>query len=331
MVRCIIRSMGSDEHLRIGHEALDAGNWADARSAFDAVLSDAESADACAGLGAALWWLGENTSSVASWSRAYSLYRRGGHTADAVRCAVSLAITYKANFGNFVAANGWLARAERLVASLEPGPLLGWVWVARAYRLDDLRSAEDLSRRAVEIARTAGDVDLELGALSQLGLVRVGRGDTDGGFALIDEAMAAALAGECSFLDTVVYVSCDMLNACELVSDVDRAVQWCAVVDEFVATYGCPFLYAECRTYYGSVLITTGRWDEAERELRLALKVTRRRVSGAACQGARAPRPPAHPAGPTRGSGPTVDTARGTRGDAGRRRAGRGRIAARPR
>ena len=91
-----------------------------------------------------------------------------------------------------------------------------------------------LTSRAVDVARSAGDVDLELVALSQLGLIRVGKGDTAAGFALIDEAMAAALAGERSSLDTVVYTCCDMLNACELASDIERAAQWCKVADDFV-------------------------------------------------------------------------------------------------
>lgn len=79
------------------------------------------------------------------------------------------------------------------------------------------------------------------------------------GFALIDEAMAAALAGERSTLDTVVYTCCDMLNACELASDVERAAQWRKVADDFVERYGCPFLYAECRIFYGSILAAKGR------------------------------------------------------------------------
>ena len=133
--------------------------------------------------------------------------------------------------------------------------------------MTDLETAEVLTERAVELGRAARDGDLELVALSQLGLVRVAKGDADAGFALIDEAMAAALAGERSTLDTVVYTCCDMLNACELASDLERAAQWCQVADDFVATYGCPFLYAECRIYYGSVLSAKGRWDEAEREL----------------------------------------------------------------
>ena len=86
--------------------------------------------------------------------------------------------------------------------------------------------------------------------------------------------MAAALAGECSTLDTVVYTCCDMLNACELASDVERATQWCQAADDFVETYGCPFLYAECRISYGSVLTAKGRWADAERELDVGLRIT---------------------------------------------------------
>ena len=38
--------------------------------------------------------------------------------------------------------------------------------------------------------------------------------------------------------------------------------------------YGCPFLYAECRIYYGSVLAAKGRWDDAERELNTGVRIT---------------------------------------------------------
>jgi DNA-binding CsgD family transcriptional regulator len=211
---------------------------------------------------------------VASCTRAYSLFRAGGVVTGAVQCAVWLAITYKANFANAAAASGWVGRADRLLESLEPGPLHGWAAVARAYRSPDLEEAESLTGRALELARAAGDVDLEMVALSQLGLIRVGKGETAAGFALIDEATAAVLAGERSSLDTVVYACCDMLNACELACDLERAAQWCRVADEFVERYGCPFLYAECRIFYGSVLAARGRWQDAERELTAGLRIT---------------------------------------------------------
>jgi DNA-binding NarL/FixJ family response regulator len=64
---------------------------------------------------------------------------------------------------------------------------------------------------------------------------------------------------------------CNMLAACQLVGDLDRATKWCAVAEEFMSSYGCPFLYARCRTHYGGVLVAKGRWELAEVQLRAAL------------------------------------------------------------
>lgn len=266
--------MTADEELAAARAALEEGRWAEARAAFDELLAERETPEARFGWATASWWLGGNQAGVDACSRAYALFRRSGDVAGATQCAVWLAITYKSNFANYAAANGWLARAERLLGAIEPGPSHGWLWVARAYREPDLDAAEALSRRALDVGRAHGDVDLELTALSQLGLIRVGRGDTADGFTLIDEAMATALAGERTALDTVVYTCCDMLSACELASDIERAAHWCKVADEFVATYGCPFLYAECRICYGSVLAARGRWAEAEQELDAGLRIT---------------------------------------------------------
>ena len=272
--------MTPQESLAAGTVALAAGRWEDARIAFEDAIAGTETAEGHFGLAAALWWLGENHGSVRHCTQAYSLFRRSGETAAAVQCALWLGVVYKANFANFVAANGWIARADRLLESLDEGSLHGQSWVARAYRMPDLRAAEELTDRALAVARAAADVDLELTALSQLGLIRVGQGEAAAGFALIDEAMAAVLGGERSTLDTVVYTCCDMLNACELAGDVERAAQWCEVADDFVKTYGCPFLYAECRIYYGSVLAATGRWDDAEQELSAGLRITDRACPG---------------------------------------------------
>lgn len=188
------RRDGPVRHLDAGHAALAEGRWEDARAAFENALTYEDAAEARFGLANALWWQGENHACVAESERAYALFRDAGDAEHAVQCAVWLAITYKANFANFAAANGWMQRAERLLAPLEPGPLHGWLWVARAYRMEDLDRAEALTTQALDVAQRAGDTDLELVALSQLGLVRVGRGETDAGMALIDEAVAAALA-----------------------------------------------------------------------------------------------------------------------------------------
>jgi DNA-binding NarL/FixJ family response regulator len=263
----------------IGNAALVEGRWADAAAAFEASLDDAETAEDRFGLAVALWWMGESHSCVEQASRAYALFREADDGA-AARCAIWLAITYKSNFANYAAANGWLARARRLLGPRPTGVDHGWLSIATAYRMTDLDTAERLTADALELSRVAGDIDLQLVALGQLGHIRVGKGDAAGGFELLDEALAAALGGERSVLDTVVYTCCDMLTACELADDLERAAQWCTVADDFAARYGCPFLYAECRIYYGSVLVARGRWDEGERELSAA-----RRITDGACPG----------------------------------------------
>ena len=266
--------MADSGDLERGEAALQSGRWTEASTIFESFLSTEDSAEANFGLAEALWWLGENRASVEACVRAYGQFARGGDTASAVRCAAWLGIVYKANFANFTAANGWLTRAERLIKATGPSTLHAWIWLARAYQNPDLPAARLLTEQALQLARSDGDVDTELVALSQLGRIKVGLGDTDAGLAMIDEAMAAALGGEGSNLDTVVYVCCDMLNACELAVDVERAAQWCDVADDFIESYGSPFLYAECRLLYGGVLVAKGKWQAAESALAAALRAT---------------------------------------------------------
>src|SRR5262249_14346905 len=125
----------ADEQLAAAQAALAGGRWAEARAAFEAALGEDDSADGRLGPSDAPWWLGENRASVERGPAAYARYRQAGDVAGAATAAVWLALTYKADFGNFAAANGWLGRAERLLAPLAPGPGHGWLWIARAYRM----------------------------------------------------------------------------------------------------------------------------------------------------------------------------------------------------
>ena len=73
-------------------------------------------------MGVALWWLGETRASVASTERAYAGFRRAGDAVPAAVAAISLCVTWISNFDNHAAAGGWLARAERVLADLDPNP-----------------------------------------------------------------------------------------------------------------------------------------------------------------------------------------------------------------
>jgi tetratricopeptide (TPR) repeat protein len=257
-----------------GYAALEAGQWAQARAAFEAALAERETPEALDGMGSVLWWLGETRSSVEHSERAYAGFRRSGDTVRAAMTALNLCVTYISNYGNPAAAGGWLGRAERLMGDADPNPLRGWLWLTRGFVATDPATAAELQERALQFARASGDHDLELCALGDLGLTLVTRGEAEAGLALIDEAMAGTLGGENSHLDTVVFACCDMLVACDLAGDLQRATQWCRVADEFIRRYGCPFLYARCRTLYGSVLVGKGQWAAAERESAAAVRMS---------------------------------------------------------
>ena len=152
----------------------------------------------------------------------------------------------------------------------------GWVQLCRAYLANDdahPHVAERCAREALALAREAGDADLTLCALSELGAALVELGDVDKGAALLDQAMAAALAGEGGDLDTVVLISCRTISTCSRAADFKRAVQWIRAADDFNRRHGSTHLYTTCRTHYGSVLFAVGDWQHAEEELQAAMKI----------------------------------------------------------
>ncbi len=261
--------------LTSANEALKAGDWAAARSAFEAALEQEEAPEALFGLGDALWWLGDVELAIRYRERAYAAFHRRGDPAHAAIVAMRLCLTYRANIGNHAASRGWAARAARLVEDFQVEPLRGWALLTRASVADDPAAGEALAREAYEIARRSGDADLELCALSEIGAWLVELGRVQEGVSLLDEAMAASLGGEGGSLNTVVYTSCHTLISCSRAAEFQRAAEWVRAIDNFSGRYGCPFLHSMCRTLYGAVLFATGKWARAEKELDTALRMSR--------------------------------------------------------
>ena len=258
--------------LAEGEAALATGDWAAARTAFEAAEPTAE---ALAGLGTALMWLGETDGAVQAREQAYAAFCRRPDPAQAAITALSLYFLFRSSLGNVAASRGWLARAARLADELALPPLTGWIQCARAHDSDDPVAAEALAREACDGARAVGDSDLELCAMSQIGIALVDQGRVPEGAALLDEAMAASLAGEGEQIQTVVYTSCNMIMACSRAAQFDRATQWIRAAGPFTQRYGSPHLYALCRLHHGKVLLSTGDWAAAEAELEDALHDSR--------------------------------------------------------
>jgi DNA-binding CsgD family transcriptional regulator len=251
-----------------------AGDWRGARDAFADVVALAEVPEALFGLAQALFWLGDLAGTIASCEKAYAAFRRRGDLMFAAGAALSLVGYNKGYLGNTAAARGWLSRAARIIDGDVPelrGELLG----ATAYVTDDPVESEALARRAVEIGRASGNSDLELMALHAVGQALVQQGRTEEGMSLLDEAMAGVIGGEGGDPLTVAQLSCMTMVVCGSCFDLERATQWVQSLQSFIERYGCPFLYAECRTYYGRVLFESGDWGAAEELLAEAIAMSR--------------------------------------------------------
>lgn len=268
--------MDTDEAVVRGQLALKEGRWTDARATFEAVLALEERPDAVQGLGDALWWLGDAGGCLQAMERAYSIFRESGEVGPAIFICLGLCGVQLKSMGNRAACRGWISTAERLADQAGFREMTGWLLWARSMESTDPNAALDYAQRSLEIAGQAGDRDLELCAMSEAGKALVGLGRVPEGMALIDEAMAGAMGGEAEGLDAVVATCCSMMGACDQAADLERVAEWCRAADRFMQTYGSPFLFADCRLRYGSVLLATGHWADAERELVSAAGATTR-------------------------------------------------------
>lgn len=251
-----------------GEAALARCEWALAKTSFDAALAvDPDDPYALDGLGLALFWLGKTRAARECRERAYVEHRRRGDARRAADAAIYISSDYRISAENAAAAQGWLARAERCLEGIGTCSERGWIELERAKSTPDADVGKSHARRALEIARQLGDVDLEISSLAQTGVKLVASGAWEEGMALLDEAMAAAMGGEASDARAIGDTCCQTLVACDQIADVRRASEWCRVVIEFTERRNYTPLYAWCRAIYAGVLITTGEWDRAEREL----------------------------------------------------------------
>lgn len=96
---------------------------------FEAAAREAATAEALEGLSWAAWWLNDPEATFAARERAYTLYRAAEDRRGAARMATWLGTDHVDFRGELAVAQGWLARARRLLEGLEPGPEHGWLWV----------------------------------------------------------------------------------------------------------------------------------------------------------------------------------------------------------
>lgn len=166
-------------------------------------------------------------------------------------------------------ANGWLARAQRLVERrgdcAERGYLLLPV-VRQKLASAAFAAAYDAASTAAEIGERFADVDLLTFARHFQGLCLLRQGEHERGLALVDEAMLAVTGGDLSpIVAGVVY--CSSIGTCQRIYALDRAREWTAALAAWCEAQPqlAPFGGA-CHVHRAQIFELSGAWGQAVEE-----------------------------------------------------------------
>jgi hypothetical protein len=110
-------------------DALATGAW---EEALALVAGAGDDPDALEAAGVAHWWLDHADETIAARERAYRLYRERGDRRGAARVAGALAWDSVLFGGRLAVAQGWLARAKRLLRDEPTSPEHAWAAVREA-------------------------------------------------------------------------------------------------------------------------------------------------------------------------------------------------------
>jgi LuxR family transcriptional regulator, maltose regulon positive regulatory protein len=255
----------------IGQAAMALAAWDEARSHFEAALAKGNAPEIHEALSWACWWQDDFKPLIAAREEAFRLYRAAGDDLGAGRMALWMAFDYSDFCGDAALSDGWLRRAERLLAPLDPAPEHGWLRLVEADTAltlaGDIATARRAATEAGTIGRRLGEIDCTMVALAIEGFARICEGEVESGFRRLDEAAAAATGGELHRLSAPVWILCYLIYSCERVRDFNRAAQWCHKMREVADRLAFLFPRGICQVHYAGVLILRGDWRQAEAEL----------------------------------------------------------------
>lgn len=214
---------------------------------------------------------GDYRGAVARYEAAFGRYQAEGDLIAAARAARTVGWLRGWVFGEWAVYHGWSARAYTLLERVDSPRADGWLRYAEARRGSDLDTQRRQFLEAIELARRTGDADLECEATAGLGMMLVFSGLVEDGMAQLDHALAAICGGAVNELPVLEGCLCGLLNACERTHDVRRAEQWLGAAEPVMRRGNLLTVAGYCSAHHAGILMSAGRWNEAERALDRAL------------------------------------------------------------
>lgn len=262
----------TDDRLQAARAAADRHDWREAYDLLTALDADGSSSGAMLELLAEMaWWVPEPDVAVRTRERAHAAYMAEGDRARGAYMALLAAQDHHDHQAHAIAA-GWSARAVRILESEPECFAHGFLAVFESMGASgsgDLVRAQELGARAVEIGEQCGNKDLQALGLVCQGYALSHAGDFARGLRLLDEATAAAVAGELTpYVTGVVY--CQTISTCRDLSDYRRAGQWTQVAEQWCERQSINGFPGVCRVHRAEILALTGDWPRAETEARRA-------------------------------------------------------------
>jgi ATP/maltotriose-dependent transcriptional regulator MalT len=255
--------------LEHGRQAVRRRAWRDAHDGLAAAdRDDPLPASDLELLATAAYMLGDDEEYVRTLERAHGLYVEADDAGCAARTAFWLGIDRMLH-GQSAPANGWFARAERLLN--RPGDYVerGYLLIPRMLEQvmrGDNEAAHDCAAEVVAIGERYGDDDLiALTAQEQAhALMRLGR--TDEGLRLLDETMLLATSDRLTPIVTGL-IYCNTIAFCQGAYELRRArewtdalTSWCEKQPDMVRHTGL------CLVHRAEILELSGAWADALEE-----------------------------------------------------------------
>lgn len=224
-------------------------------------------------LATAAYLLGREDEFVDGLERAHHRALDAGEILPAARAALWIGFVLALR-GEAGPAGGWFGRAGRLVARAGTDCVeRGWLLLPEVFRhleARDWEAAAAAAAAAAGIAERFGDRDLFALAVHEQGHALARQGRAPEGFALLDEAMVAAVGGELSPVVTGL-VYCGVIAYCQRLHDVRRAGEWTAALSRWCDDQPQMVAYTgQCLVHRAEVLQARGAWSDALEEARKA-------------------------------------------------------------
>lgn len=261
-----------EERLATGRDAVARRAWPEAYEALSGATASGElQPDDLELLAKSAWWVGRQNEAIEARERAYATYVDRGDVPAAAFTALTLRRQYAMKLAGSVA-QGWLNRAERLLEHEAESIPHGYLALAHgqlAWSRGELDHALEDIDRGLEIARRFDDPTLHSWGSMYRGMILVGLGRVDEGWALLEDVSAAAVGNELGAYTTGA-VFCNVISTCRDLADYRRATEWAEAAKRWCERQAINGFPGVCRVHRAEVMRLLGTWGEAETELRQA-------------------------------------------------------------